>query len=404
MRIQNLKVKEMSSEEELNIFAVVGNPISYSQSPLVMNAAFEALNMNSHYIRMTVDTVEDAVETIHQLGIAGCNITAPFKRSFLPELSDFDIRSHKIGCVNTVVRKGNELIGYNTDVNGIFSSLNQYLDRTEDLFVLIVGTGGAARSAIYTAKMMKMNVFLCGRNFEKTQQLAAETECTAIKPERIQQAAATSAVIISTVPRDSELISSLSFNRFHVVLDSVYPNEPLRHRVEECGAIYISGENWLIFQACPGFKIFTNEDAPIQEMEKALMKNPKKAHKYFALIGLSMDHIIAVASLIAPEFNDRIINLDGVLIPMMMLQDLPDEDEKTLILCALEQLRDKDLYAFLKKNTFAFWLDEGFNSKNIELYTKSIPVFSKITDTLIPSCQKDANAVAEILRRELALF
>lgn len=394
----------MLSEESLNIFTVIGHPISFSQSPAMMNAAFRALNMNAHYFRMAVESVDDAVETIHRLGISGCNITAPFKQSFLPALSECDARSAKIGCVNTVVRKGNDLIGYNTDVNGVFSSLNQYLDRTEDLFVLVIGNGGAARSAIYTVKMMKMNVFVCGRDFEKTQQLAAETGCTAIKPERIQQAAATSAVIISTVPRDAELIASLQFNHFHVVLDSIYPNPNLQQRVEDHAAIYISGDQWLLYQACPVFKIFTDEDAPFKAMKESLEMNPTATHQYFALVGLSMDRLLDVASQLAPMFQQRVVNLDGVLLPMMALQNFPADDQRTLIVCGLDQLVDDQLFSFLQNNTFTFWIDEGLTHRNSDLYSKSIPIFSKITDTLIPSYLKDNNAVAEIVKSELALL
>lgn len=394
----------MLLEDDLSIFTVVGNPISFSQSPYLMNEAFRTLNLNGYYFRMVVESAEEAVETIHRLGISGCNITAPLKQSFFPFLSEIDERSKKIGCVNTILRKGTDLIGYNTDVNGIYSSLNQYLDKTDDLFVLIIGTGGAARSAIYTAKKMKMNVFVCGRDFEKTQNLVKETGCTAINPERIQQAVSSSAVIISTVPKGAEILDNIQFSQFHVVLDSIYPNETLQQHVEESGAIYISGENWLIYQACPSFKIFTNEDAPIKEMEKALINKAKKSHKYFAIVGISIDNITAIASKIVSEFNNRVINLDGVLIPMMMLQDLPDEDEKTLILCALDQLSDKELYDFIQNNTFTFWIDEGFNNKNLELYTKSIPIFSQLTDTLIPSYLKNPNEVAEILRKEISFF
>lgn len=395
----------MLSETELNIFAVIGNPISYSQSPCVMNAAFRSLDLHATYLRMAVETEDDAIETIHRLGISGCNITAPLKNSFIPFLSETDDRSKKIGCVNTILRKGNELIGYNTDVNGIFSSLNQYLDKTDDLFALIIGTGGAARSAIYTAKKMKMNVFLCGRDFEKTLSLASKTGCQAVKAERVQQTANICAVVISTVPRDADLIKDLKFNRWHVVLDSVYPNLSLQHQVESNGGIYIAAENWLLYQACPAFKIFTDEDAPMQAMESALMDaQQNKSPKYFTIMGLSNDRITEIAQQMSPFFDHRVVEMDGVLLPMLALQDLPDNDEKTLIACGLDQLSDKDLCKFIKNNTFSFWIDEGNSHHNFELYLKSIPFFSQLADTLIPAYQKPAEKIVRLLQQEISIL
>ncbi|MDD4848233.1 MAG: shikimate dehydrogenase [Bacteroidales bacterium] len=394
----------MVSEEELRIFAVIGSPISYSRSPRIMNAAFRALQLQARYLRMAVTTEEDAVETIHRLGISGCNITAPFKTTIVPFLSELDDRSQELQCVNTVVRKGTDLVGYNTDVNGVFSSLHQYLDQTDDLFVLIVGNGGAARSAIFVAKKMKMNVFLCGRNFSHVQQLADETGCTAIKPERIQQAANVAAVIISTVPQDAELMQSIHFHPFHLLLDSVYPNPALKARVESEGAIYISGNHWLLYQACPSFKIFTNEDAPLSTMAAALKDISQPSCQYVTMIGLSMDRMAAVASLLAPLFHHRVVNLDGVLLPMLALQSLPEDDETTLILCGLDQLVDENLMNFVRDKSFTFWIDEGFTRQNVDLYSKSIPLFASLTDVLVPSFLKSDEEVFVIIKKEISLL
>lgn len=390
----------MLSETDLNIFTVIGNPISYSQSPSMMNAAFSALNLNACYLRMAVENMDDAIDTIHRLGISGCNITAPFKQMVLPFLYEMDERSKKTGCVNTILRKGNDLTGYNTDVNGIFSSLNQYLDKTEDLFALVVGTGGAARSAIYTATKMKMNVFVCGRDVEKAKKIAADFNVRAIAPDRIQQAANISAVVISTIPKDAGLIKNITFNRFHIVLDSVYPNETLQKQAESNGAIYISAENWLLFQACPAFKIFTAEDAPIKDMETALLNSSKKTYQYFTIIGLSNTKLTEIAQQLSTFFDNKIIDMDGILIPMLALQNLPDDDDKTLLVCGVDQLADKSLSDFVKTHSFTFWIDEGDNHS--EIYQKSIPLFAQIADVLLPCYQKTTDEIAAQLLKEIS--
>jgi len=84
------------------------------------------------------------------LGIKGFNVTIPHKErivDFLDELSD---GAKIVNAVNTVVNENGKLHGYNTDVEGIFRTLEDYKDELRDSTVSVIGAGGAARSVIYT--------------------------------------------------------------------------------------------------------------------------------------------------------------------------------------------------------------------------------------------------------------
>jgi shikimate dehydrogenase len=61
------------------IFAVFGNPIGHSLSPVMHNAAFKRMKMNAHYVPFCVKNVKDAVRGIRGLDIRGVSITIPFK-------------------------------------------------------------------------------------------------------------------------------------------------------------------------------------------------------------------------------------------------------------------------------------------------------------------------------------
>lgn len=395
----------MLSESDLNIFAVVGKPISYSQSPSMMNVAFRTLNLNAIYIRIASETTEDAIETIHQLGISGCNITAPFKETIIPYLTEIDSRSKKIGSVNTIVRKGNELIGYNTDVNGIFSSLNQYVGETEDLFTLVIGTGGAARAAIYTAQNMKTNVFVCGRDYDKALNLAEQTGCQAVKMERIQQTINICTIVISTVPRNADIINNITFSPWHIVLDSIYPNPNLQHNVELSKGIYIPAEQWLLYQAFPAFKIFTNEDAPAKIMEESLKQTYQQKLNCFSIIGFSNQKITEISQHLAPFFKNNIIDLEDVIQhPMLTSQNPLENSDKVLITCSLEQLSTPDLQKFIKTQTFTFWVNEEIDIQTHQHYLENFPLLAQLTDVLIPCFQKTAEEIACAIQNELTVL
>src|SRR5258707_3111379 len=80
----------------------------------------------------------------------GANVTIPHKEAVLPWLDEIDPLAARIGAVNTIVRRGHRLVGYNTDAPGVLRAL---LERGGPGFTLqgeqavVLGSGGAARGA-----------------------------------------------------------------------------------------------------------------------------------------------------------------------------------------------------------------------------------------------------------------
>jgi shikimate dehydrogenase len=76
--------------------------------------------------------------------LTGVNVTIPLKEKVIPLLDHVHPLAKRIGAVNTIVKEGNELVGYNTDYHGIVSSLN--ILRTKPKKALILGNGGASKA------------------------------------------------------------------------------------------------------------------------------------------------------------------------------------------------------------------------------------------------------------------
>lgn len=101
--------------DNLRLFAVAGNPVLSSKSPLMFRRAFEAAGMNAVYIRLAMRDAGQTARTIRELGISGATIAPPFREEIIPFLNTLDRSARKTGAANIVVNDGGSLMGYNTE-------------------------------------------------------------------------------------------------------------------------------------------------------------------------------------------------------------------------------------------------------------------------------------------------
>src|SRR5262249_2827053 len=129
------------------IFGIMGYPVSHSLSPIMHNAAFEALGSQAVYVPFMVkpEDLGKATLSLRALGISGLNITLPHKGAGIEFLDELDPSAKQTGAVNTIVVKNNKLHGYNTDASGFLLSLHKdgHFDPVGKK-VVILGAGGAA--------------------------------------------------------------------------------------------------------------------------------------------------------------------------------------------------------------------------------------------------------------------
>ena len=92
-------------------------------------------------------TEEEVASFFTKKEFAAVNVTIPYKQTVLPYLDDISPVAQRIGAVNTVVNKDGRLYGYNTDYYGMKALLERVGIGLEGKKVLILGTGGTARTA-----------------------------------------------------------------------------------------------------------------------------------------------------------------------------------------------------------------------------------------------------------------
>ncbi len=92
----------MMSSSDIKIFAVFGNPIAHSLSPLMHQAALDRLGLKARYVPFCVKDIGKAVDGIRGLDIQGVSVTLPFKTEVMKYLDEVEENAIRIGAVNTI--------------------------------------------------------------------------------------------------------------------------------------------------------------------------------------------------------------------------------------------------------------------------------------------------------------
>ncbi len=102
-------------------FAIIGNPISHSLSPIMHNYWFNKYNIDAEYVPLNIKEkeIKDVINQIKNKEIEGANVTLPFKKFVIPFLAKIINDANETHSVNTIMLDENDnLIGENTDVFG----------------------------------------------------------------------------------------------------------------------------------------------------------------------------------------------------------------------------------------------------------------------------------------------
>jgi shikimate dehydrogenase len=133
-------------------YAVVGNPVSHSKSPLIHAAFARQTGQDIAYDRLLapLEDFEGTVRRFFREGGHGLNVTVPFKREAWDLVDRCEGGALAAEAVNTIKLEGGELLGYNTDGIGLVSDLEQNLGiAIAGRRVLLMGAGGASHGVLH---------------------------------------------------------------------------------------------------------------------------------------------------------------------------------------------------------------------------------------------------------------
>ncbi len=139
-------------------FAVMGNPIDHSLSPLIHQQFAMQMGKQLSYKKIPIDDealFEQQVTHFFAAGGIGLNISLPFKQRAFAMAAKVTFRCQQARAANTLWLINGQLHADNTDGMGLLSDLSRYLD-LKGKHVLLLGAGGAARGII--APLLAANI------------------------------------------------------------------------------------------------------------------------------------------------------------------------------------------------------------------------------------------------------
>jgi shikimate dehydrogenase len=251
----------------------------------MQNAAFAALGLNCTYIafRVPAGELEESMQSLRSIKIAGFNVTVPHKIAVISYVDELDPSAEKAGAINTVNNIEGIFKGYNTDMHGFIEPLHQRKVDFAGMHVLLLGAGGAARAVVAALSEEQgiVGVVISNRDHGRAAQLAAFGAGLGLRCE---------VASLSDAPRfapDADLIvnaTTIGMNnepspfdhtkikKGCIVYDIVYRPvvTDLIENAKYAQAVVVYGYEMLLEQGAKAFEIWTGIPAPRDAMKKSL--------------------------------------------------------------------------------------------------------------------------------------
>lgn len=294
-------------------FGLIGDPIATSLSPALFKAGYAG---ELAYDLIDGNDFETSWNTFLE-SYAGINVTAPFKEQAFRKAELFTPYCSKIGASNLIVKTPDGILADNSDFTGIICCIGEayfpgivaefqktYGDRAHikvhqffkqmagRIFpqkpqALIVGCGGAGRAAAVAAAELGFDTALMNRTAEKAQRIADELPEYSFIVDPVtdfRPAFKECDLIIYTLPMKLDIIDSLTTGDFagegtasapaKVVLEANYKTPsfsgPVYERLNSAGCRYVSGRDWLLYQAVTGYLRLTGRQPDAEAMAEVM--------------------------------------------------------------------------------------------------------------------------------------
>ena len=283
-------------------FALLGEPLGHSLSPLLHKAIYRQLEIDDASYR-TVELPDERLKSFFTGfrvgGFDGVNVTVPHKAKVIPLLDEIDSKAKLLNAVNCIDRVQNKLIGYNTDLLGFAYSLRQSGLQVEASEFVILGAGGSAQAVgAVLAEGEAKRISIVNRSVKNAEKLKStilavndqvkvyivSQEDLLKRAKHINCVVNTTTLGMSPLVKDSALekkISAEIFDENTVAFDLVYT--PIKTKflkdAEKQGASIINGLEMLVAQAVYSVEIWMGGNIVAHVDMNALVRDLEKAIK-----------------------------------------------------------------------------------------------------------------------------
>ena len=279
---------------------LLGEHLTHSFSPRI----HKELADYSYVLKEVAPQDLEAFVKSHELD--AYNVTIPYKKAIMPYLDEITPIAARIGAVNTVLRrKDGTLIGHNTDVAGFFDLVNSLGVTLTDKKVVVLGSGGASRTAVTVATDADARaVVVISRSGEDNySNLDRHADAEIL----------INATPVGMYPKNGETPVSLDvFPRLEAVFDMIY--NPARTKLLQDAAArgipHRNGLLMLVSQARRAAEFFLDQCIEDSEVER-ITKEIAKETENIVLIGMPGCGKSTLGKLLAEKLGRRFVDCDS---------------------------------------------------------------------------------------------
>jgi len=285
-------------------YGLLGKTLKHSFSKEI-----HALFGNHEYELIETD---DLASFFHSALFAGINVTIPYKEAVLPYLNRLDESVNSSGNVNCIVRKNNELIGYNTDYYGFIELLDRNHVDFVDKKILILGNGGASKTVKSVCEHKKATVItkIC-----RHPNGADEIPFNSIDMVNDYD------IIVNTTPigmypnnEDSLPIDLKMLKKVTIAIDLVY--NPIRTNflleAQKLGLKTINGLYMLVMQAKKAHELFFDTYIS-SDLSSFVYHQLLVNHQNIVLVGLPLSGKTKIARILHDKTGKPVIDTDALI-------------------------------------------------------------------------------------------
>lgn len=160
-----------------NLLGIIGGHLEGSVSTVFYNRLFKRFELPYAYLPFQIEKqdLKNLIVCMRLLGLTGINVTIPYKEEVLKVLKRLDVSGKLCGAVNTIVKRGEDFVGYNTDGLGWQRAFERvHGGSPSGRAVTLLGAGGAARAIGAALGSCKANkVFIVNRTLARARRLAS---------------------------------------------------------------------------------------------------------------------------------------------------------------------------------------------------------------------------------------
>lgn len=152
----------------MTVYGLIGYPLTHSFSQRWFTALFVREGLPFHrYELFPLEHIGEFTALLRNTqGLAGLNVTIPYKQAIMPYLDEVDPLAAAVGAVNTISIRNGRTKGYNTDVEGFRNTLLPLLNGDRPR-ALVLGTGGASRAVAFVLRELGIKFRMVSRSAER---------------------------------------------------------------------------------------------------------------------------------------------------------------------------------------------------------------------------------------------